>query len=510
MREQILRDFCVRLNRRFLEEVWKGRMTRYRRKPEAFARRALGSLWWEKQREVAESVAHHRRTAVKSANGVGKTYLAADLALWFLYCYQPSVVLTTAPTRRQVRHLLWEEIRRRFRGARESLPGELLQERLSVGPGWYALGLATDEPVRFQGFHAENLLILFDEASGIADEIWEAAEGIAVGKNNRIVAIGNPMTTSGRFYRIFQSEPLWRRHTISALDHPNVTGRGAPIPGAVTAEVVEERVLEWCEEIPPGEAGADADLLVWRGRRYRPNNAFRVRVLGEFPDSGEDTLIPLRWIEAAAARWREEYRSGAGLTGVRHAAADVARFGGDWTVIGLRIGSVVTRLEAIQGCDLMEVAGRVARLAQEERPERIAIDGIGIGAGVADRLQELRIAGVEAVNVSLPACDRERFANRRAELYWGLRERFRTGDITIPPDEALCSQLAQIRYAYTSRGQIQMASKEAMRRRGGGSPDRADMLALLFDGAAGEGFSGELRSLPPSAAAQLRAEMEGW
>jgi hypothetical protein len=105
MREQILRDFCVRLNRRFLEEVWKGRMTRYRRKPEAFARRALESLWWEKQREVAESVAHHRRTAVKSANGVGKTYLAADLALWFLYCYQPSVVLTTAPTRRQVRHL---------------------------------------------------------------------------------------------------------------------------------------------------------------------------------------------------------------------------------------------------------------------------------------------------------------------------------------------------------------------------------------------------------------------
>jgi phage terminase large subunit len=485
-------------------------MTRYRRRPEAFARHALGSSWWQKQREVAQSVAHHRRTAVKSANGVGKTYLAADLALWFLYCYQPSIVVTTAPTRRQVRHLLWEEIRRRFQGARESLPGELLKDRLTVGPGWYALGLATDEPTRFQGFHAENLLIVFDEASGIAEEIWEAAEGIAVGKNNRIVAIGNPMTASGRFYRIFQSDPLWRRHTISALDHPNVTGVGAPIPGAVTAEAIEERVMQWCEEILEGEACAESDLLRWRGRLYRPNNAFRVRVLGEFPDSAEDTLIPLRWIEAAAARWREEYRFGEGLTGVRRAAADVARFGGDWTVIGLRIGSVVARLEATQGCDLMEVAGRVARLAQEARPESIAIDGIGIGAGVADRLQELRIAGVEAVNVSLPAHDREHFANRRAELYWGLRERFRTGDITIPPDEALCSQLAQIRYTYTSRGQVQIASKEAMRRRGHASPDHADMLALLFDSSTGEGFAWDEPSSPPSAAARLRAEMEGW
>jgi hypothetical protein len=509
MKEQILRDFCIRLNRRFQEEVWKGQMTRYRRKPEAFARRALGSAWWEKQREVAESVARHRRTAVKSANGVGKTYLAADLALWFLYCYQPSVVLTTAPTWRQVRYLLWEEIRRRFQGAREPLPGELLQTRLSVGPGWYALGLATDEAVRFQGFHAENLLILFDEASGIADEIWEAAEGIAVGKNNRIVAIGNPMTTSGRFYRIFQSESQWRRHTISALEHPNVTGAGAPIPGAVTVEAVEERVREWCEEMPEEDSPAEADLFTWRGRRCRPNNAFRVRVLGEFPDSAEDTLIPLRWIEAATARWREEYRTGEGLEGVRRAAVDVARFGGDWTVIGLRIGSVVTRLEAAQGCDLMEVAGRVARLAQEERPESIAIDGIGIGAGVADRLQELRIAGVDAVNVSLPARDRERFANRRAELYWGLRERFRTGDITIPPDEALCSQLGRIRYTYTSRGQIQMVSKEAMRRRGHASPDRADMLALLFDGAE-VAFSLDDRSSHPSPAERLREEMEDW
>src|SRR5205807_3031416 len=120
-------------------EIWRGRMRRFRRRPELFATTVLGSTWWRRQREVASLVAAARRTAVKSANGVGKTYLAADLALWFLYSFQPSVVLTTAPTERQVRHVLWAEISRRFRGARIPLPGKLRTERLDAGDGWFAI-----------------------------------------------------------------------------------------------------------------------------------------------------------------------------------------------------------------------------------------------------------------------------------------------------------------------------------------------------------------------------------
>src|SRR5207247_1275178 len=90
-------------------------------------------------------------------------------------------------------------------------------------------------------------LLLFDEASGIPDEIWEAAEGIAVAQNNRMLAIGNPLRASGRFYTLFQDEETWHTLTISALEHPNVTGDGPPIPGAVTVEAVEARIKEWCE-----------------------------------------------------------------------------------------------------------------------------------------------------------------------------------------------------------------------------------------------------------------------
>jgi hypothetical protein len=160
----------------------------------------------------------------------------------------------------------------------------------------------------------------------------------------------------------------------------------------------------------------------------------------------------------------------------------------------------------------MAVAGRISAIAYQHHPQAIAVDSIGIGAGVVDRLIELGIEGVEGVNVSRPAYDPERFANRRAELYWGLRERFRVGDIVIPNDEKIIQELAAIRYLITSRGQIQIESKDQMKRRLESSPDRADMLALLFDGAADSllAWNPAIQEREPSPAAHLRAEMRIW
>lgn len=477
-------------------------MAGYRGRPAEFASQVLGSRWWRMQAEAAQLVAAGPRTVIKSANGVGKTYLAADLALWFLYTHSPSIVLTTAPTQRQVRQLLWEEIRRRHRSARVALPGRVTQAGLRVGDGWYALGLATNDDVRFQGFHAEHLFIVFDEASGIDGAIWQAAEGVAVGANNRMLAIGNPLRTSGRFYELFRDAGSWQRMTISALDHPNVTGDGPCIPGAVTRAALEARIAEWCEEVG-GDAADGPDLFRWGGRRYLPDNRFRTRVLGEFPDAGDATLIPMRWIEAAMARALP-------AGGRRRAAVDVARFGSDSTVIGVREGAALIWMQAVRGSDTMATAGRVARMAYEMRPETIAVDVVGLGAGVVDRLREAGIAGVIAFNGGMPAHSPERFANRRAETYWGLRERFQAGDIALPRDDVLLEQLVGIRYGYTSRGQICIESKVEARRRGISSPDRADTLAMLFD-ASGEWPA--LRERVPRGSldrAAMEADMAGW
>src|SRR5687767_4791572 len=95
---------------RFGDEEWSARMGRYRERPNDFAWKVLGSRWWSAQETVGRALVKSRRMVVKSGNGVGKTYLAADLALWFLFTHRPSIVVTTAPTDRQMRYVLWHEI----------------------------------------------------------------------------------------------------------------------------------------------------------------------------------------------------------------------------------------------------------------------------------------------------------------------------------------------------------------------------------------------------------------
>ncbi len=161
----------------------------------------------------------------------------------------------------------------------------------------------------------------------------------------------------------------------------------------------------------------------------------------------------------------------------------------------------------------MEVVGHITALAFQDHPESITIDAIGLGAGIVDRLREKGIEGVIEMNVSKPAFNPERFANRRAELYWGLRERFRIGDIQLTEDPSLAEELSSLQYRLNSRGQIQMESKEEMKRRLRRSPDRADMLALLFDPSSDwmTPRPGDRRIyIPESPAARLRREMEVW
>jgi hypothetical protein len=458
---------------------------KYRNDPAGFARDILKSEWWEAQQQVASLLAQHRRVAVKAANGVGKTFLAADLTLWFLYCHSPGIVLTTAPTWRQVENLLWSEIRRRFQQV-NTLPGTLLQTKLKLDENHFAMGLSTDEPVRFQGFHSPNLLVMLDEACGVPDEIWDAIEGICVGRNNRVLALSNPLQPYGRFYTLFQT-PGWKTCTISALMHPNVTGDGQErIPGAITRDVLEDRIAAWCEEAgTTTEADGtrvESNRFAWQGKLYQPDGIFRVRVLGEFPDSGEDSLFARSWIEEAMARSVmpvDPERSSAPVV----LAVDVARFGSDETALAVRRGDRITRLLTYRHLDTMQVAEQVRRVAEAERAERVVIDGVGIGAGVVDRLQECALAGVISVHFSArpaPQGPGEAFLNLRAQTYWMLRERLKDGRIVLPNDTLLREQLQGLRYEFSAVGQIQIEGKDDLRRRGLASPDRADAVAMAF------------------------------
>jgi hypothetical protein len=171
----------------------------------------------------------------------------------------------------------------------------------------------------------------------------------------------------------------------------------------------------------------------------------------------------------------------------------VARFGECETVVAVRRGMALTRVEAWSGQDLMATCGRVVALIREERPETVVVDPVGLGAGLVDRLRELQREGslpafrLVEENGGARATDAEQFANRRAELYHGLRERYRSGTIAHRPSgdghprwPRLREQLTALRYRFSSRGQWLVETKEELRARGIASPDQADAVALCF------------------------------
>ncbi|MCI0864499.1 MAG: hypothetical protein J4N69_09710, partial [Chloroflexi bacterium] len=278
--------------------------------------------------------------------------------------------------------------------------------------------------------------------------------------------IGNPTTVTGAFRRAFYEErQLYHNITISALDSPNVQAGKTVVPGLTSARWVEERRETWGEDNP----------------------IYRARVLGEFPDQAEDTLIGLSDVEAAAQRWKAEKEGVAGETegetidipGEVVLAVDVARFGSDRSVILRRQGSRVLEIRTFRDMDTMQLAGWVAAAIRETSPERVCVDEIGVGAGVVDRLKE-QGHPVKGINVARRARQERLFANVRAEGYWRLKELFATGEISIPDDHQLMGELAALRYSFDSQGRVLMESKEAMRQRGLPSPDKADALMLAF------------------------------
>ncbi len=434
------------------------RTKRHREDPVYFARKVLGVEPWSKQVEALSAIAENERVAVKSGNGLGKGFSAAVAMLWFMSCHDHAVALSTAPTFRQVRHILWKEVHRRYRNAKYDLGGKLLDTRLEVPErDSFAMGLSADSPDEFQGFHSANMLIVVDEAEGVAEPIYEAIEALMTSENCRLLLIGNPTTVSGSFRRAFHEDrELYHTITISAYDSPNVAAGAKTVPGLVTMRWVEQRRKIWGEDNP----------------------IFQARVLGEFPEQSEDTLIPLSAIEGAA-----KVSGGAGdqeeTSQPTVVAVDVARFGSDRSVILVRRGSQVRPVRTFRGLDTMKLTGLVVDAIKEADPEDVVVDEVGIGAGVVDRLKELGYR-VDGINVGRAAHDPSRFANLRAEGYWNLRQLITGGEVSLPSDKELMGELATLKYSFNSAGLLLVESKDEMRKRGIRSPDKADALMLAF------------------------------
>lgn len=478
--------------------------------PEHFFSDFLGVTPWEKQLEIAHSVRDNVVTSVKSCHAIGKSWIAARVAVWFLISHPDSIVVTTAPTWRQVKDILWREIGTAVEKAKVPLaPTAPNVSGWEIAKNWFAVGLSTTDPDKFQGYHSDSgyILVIVDEAAGVPEPIFEGVDAILTSPMAKLLMIGNPTSSAGSFKLSHKKDSAANCITISAFDTPNFTANGiANIEDLVNAiendaelEIVAPHLIapSWVYHTGYKKWGVESPM-------------FAARIMGEFPDMAEDTLIPLNWIELAMEHERHERIKPNGQ--IRY-GVDVARFGSDNTVIVKRDGDIVGMPAVYSKEDTMRTADRVDLLLENSPMAKAFIDVIGVGGGVVDRLAQMRtdrqretgeVPWVRffAINVAEKADEKQsarlemKFGNKRAEIYWRLREKFEKGEIALDPEaEDLAYELSIIRYKYDKNGTIWIEEKSEMKKRLLRSPDQADALMLSY---------GE----PPTGEFQLRAQTD--
>jgi len=405
-----------------------------------------------------------RRISVASCHGPGKTTVAAWLVWVMLLTRFPMKTVATAPSGGQLTGALVPEIK---------MWGTQLPKILHELYEFKAMGIYLKEapessffeartsraenPEALQGVHSDNVLLIADEASGVAEQVYEAAVGSMSGHNATTLLISNPVRTSGLFYDTHHSlKDMWFTIQVGHADSPRVT-----------ADFVEDVARRYGEE----------------------SSAFRVRALGKFPKTDEDTVIPFEAVESARGREVTEMPDARYVWGL-----DVARFGSDRCALVRRSNRRADVLDIWSDTDTMETAGRIKsrwdELPASMQPSTILIDVIGMGAGVVDRLRELGLPA-RGVNVSEAAAINTRFSRARSELWWKAREWLMRQDVCLPvadpdlnprhdPAETLASELVVPRYGFTSDGKLLVEPKADTKKRMRKSPDVADAFVLTF------------------------------
>ena len=497
----------LELRRRRSAGVARSRFEKYQRDPEGYARDVLGVVWWEKQNEIARAILQHQQVFVKASHSVGKTHLAGGLVNWHYDSFAPSITKTTAPTKNQVVNLTWKEVRLQRRGA--GLGGLMPRAPIiqtffqngELNPGHFAAGYTAKDADSFQGDHEENLFIIFEEAVGIDEEFWTAAEGmLSSGEDNRWLAIMNPTDTGSTAYQQELSGG-WHVITISALDHPNLLAelRGEPKPfrKAISLSWVEKRLKKWCTAVKSSEkketdiCWPPLDFCLERGiepQWYRPGPLFESRVLGRWPSQSGDAV----WSEALwlAAITRKLDLQAAALHQPPEIGCDVARKGHDLTVIHVRRGGVSFHHESHSGWTTDRTAGRLKELCDEwgfktgQDPLKIPVkvDDDGVGGGVVDQRGNYDFVGIGA---GTSAIDEEHYPNRRSELWFTTAGRALEGrlDFSLLPTDVLTElrrQMMAPTWKLDSEGRRVVEPKDKTKDRIKRSPDDADGVNLAY------------------------------
>lgn len=427
-------------------------VARYRKDPASLVRnvfQAQPDVW---QEEFLNHIKNgERRISVRAGHGVGKSTACAWAVIWHLITRYPQKVVCTAPTAPQLYDALFAEIKfwinklpKFMRELFDITSDRIVLKSSPEGSFVSARTSSKEKPEALAGVHSEHVLLIVDEASAVEEAVFESAAGSMSGHNATTILIGNPTRSSGLFYKTHHDlRAEWKTMHVSCVTSPRVT------------EDFVKQIKDTYGEL---------------------SNAFRVRVLGEFPLADDDTLIPAELVDAAVTRDIAEDDGEPIIFGV-----DPARFGDDAAVLCVRRGNIVLSFRQWRGLDLMSLCGAIVNEASTHKPVEINVDSIGLGAGLADRLRELG-QPVRDVNVSEVSALNPKANRLRDELWISVRDFLAQRACKIPSDENLRADLVTPKYSFTSSGKLQVESKSEMKKRLRRSPDYADAMALTFAG----------------------------
>lgn len=406
-----------------------------------------------------------RGISIRSANGLGKDALVAWASTWFVTCFEHSRVQCTAPTGKNIKINLWNEISKwlnirdtngdyasPIRDLFELEADTIYLKEVGKSEQFIVWKTSADEAGQSEnqalaGFHAPYTLTIVDEANAVSDSVFKPLESTQTDKVNVTILIWNPVVRSGYAYNTHFGKE-WEQWV-----RPHWDAEKSDRPGLKIAI-----------------ANAEA-------KYGRDSNYFRIHINGLPPEAEEGTLIPFDWIYRAVGRELPDRKNAPYILGI-----DVAGQGTNKSVIVVRKGGIVYDIKKYRQLSQAELAGWILRLINELDPEAVCLDiAGGIGAGIMERIQE-HFPRVHGINGVSPSWSPEKYYNLRSQLYWDMREQFEKNLISIPDDADLIAQLSAVKYIPDPKGRVRVELKDELKKRLklNESPDEMDALSYSF------------------------------
>jgi hypothetical protein len=465
----------------------------YANDPVAFARDVLGIELWSKQREMVQSVVENSHTIVKSCHGSGKSLTSSVIICWWIATHPlgSAIAVSTAPTFAQVSAILFAEIRAHHARAEKryleglspiKLPGYVNQQNQWKNDDGMLLAFGrapADAANGFQGIHRRYVLVVLDEACGISEDLFTAAEAITTTAGSRILAVGNPDDPVTMMGDIFRKDPNWNKISISAFDSPNFTIEHLHHKPEFCEDCAKYQYFERAaldsevkEDLRPfliQKSWVEARKLAWG----EESPIWQSKVLGEFPDQSVNTLFNIGTIYKGQDTEIIPRSDAKRILGV-----DVAGFGPDYSTIYMNLDGQIRLVDKMAQGTGPDTARWIHQTALNTGAQEVRIDAIGLGAGIAETVAELALTSYQVIAMkgNTPSPDRFRWANARAYWWDDLRRRMYDGKIDIDTnDPKLAEELGAVQYHFKNRlNSLQIESKDEMRSRGLKSPDFAD------------------------------------